>query len=56
MEGRTCGKCGVQPAGPGGVLCPGCKQTLTESLANYWRGADQAEAHSTAAQDTPIVS
>jgi hypothetical protein len=22
MEGRTCGKCGVQPAGPGGVLCP----------------------------------
>ncbi|MEV4053019.1 hypothetical protein AB0J55_17690 [Amycolatopsis sp. NPDC049688] len=22
--GPTCSKCGAAPAGPGGILCPGC--------------------------------
>lgn len=56
MEGRTCGKCGAQPAGPGGVLCPGCKQTLTERVANYWHGANQDEALSASGESAPILS
>lgn len=25
----TCSKCGEQPAGPGGILCPDCLAKLT---------------------------
>ncbi len=56
MEGQTCGKCGMRPAGLGGVLCPGCKQTLTERLADYWRSADPDEVPPLSHQDTPTVS
>jgi hypothetical protein len=24
----TCAKCGVNPAGPGGILCDGCREEI----------------------------
>lgn len=46
MDGPACAKCGEQPAGEGGVLCPACKQVLTARLRVYWthdaHGASQA--------------
>lgn len=35
-----CTKCGQQPVGPGGVLCPACRNALEQQLANYWHPAD----------------
>ena len=30
---KTCSKCGAAPAGPGGILCGGCKDAITAQLA-----------------------
>ncbi len=27
-DGPLCSKCGNVPAGPGGILCPGCKTMI----------------------------
>jgi hypothetical protein len=32
---RNCGKCDQRPAGPGGVLCPECRQLIEGQLANW---------------------
>lgn len=32
---RPCSKCGEQPAGPGGVLCPGCAAEIEARLDAY---------------------
>jgi len=28
IEGPMCSKCNENPAGPGGILCPGCVATI----------------------------
>jgi hypothetical protein len=43
---RTCAKCYAQPAGPGGILCPGCKtaiegRTWQQAWAGSWLGSGQ---------------
>lgn len=48
-EPKTCAKCGEQPAGPGGVLCPGCREALGERAARYWH-----DESPTAAVDSPV--
>ena len=30
---ETCAKCGQEPPGPGGILCPGCKQRIEAQQA-----------------------
>jgi hypothetical protein len=35
-ETSTCAKCGEQPAGPGRILCPGCRQRIERPLVSYW--------------------
>ncbi|MEU9688112.1 hypothetical protein [Amycolatopsis japonica] len=32
----TCFKCGKQPPGAGGVLCPSCLIKLRDNAASYW--------------------
>jgi hypothetical protein len=34
---RVCAKCGAEPAGPGGVLCPSCVEKLERQAAGYWQ-------------------
>ena len=41
MEAASCAKCGEQPAGEGGVLCPPCEQTLYARMRNYWTAEGQ---------------
>ena len=38
-EGPLCSKCGNVPAGPGGILCPGCK-TMIESQPALGTGGE----------------
>jgi hypothetical protein len=40
-EARTCAKCGLQPSGEGGILCPNCLTLLTENADNFWRDHPQ---------------
>ena len=32
---RNCGKCDERPPGPGGVLCPECRELIERQLANW---------------------
>jgi hypothetical protein len=33
---QTCTKCGHVPAGPGGILCTGCRDQIAINAQNYW--------------------
>lgn len=36
---KQCSKCGKKDAGPGGVLCPGCKTAIEAQVQNPWNKA-----------------
>ena len=43
-EPKTCSKCGEQPAGPGGVLCPSCVAEIEARLDAYRHHGDDADS------------
>ena len=36
---RMCSKCGEQPAGPGGILCPACVTAIEAARGGYRHSA-----------------
>ncbi|WP_170140334.1 hypothetical protein [Prauserella marina] len=32
-----CSKCGTKPAGPGGVLCDGCRGEMENAASMFWQ-------------------
>lgn len=36
MEGVMCSKCGTEPPGKGGVLCPACLKEIGARTLGYW--------------------
>lgn len=50
---RTCAKCGVQPAGDGGVLCLTCRQALEEQMADYWQADAPVQPDSATQEISP---
>jgi hypothetical protein len=41
--GALCAKCGTNPAGPGGILCPGCAAAIGARLRGV-AGREQPQA------------
>jgi len=39
MDGAMCSKCGTQPPGEGGVLCPDCLNEIGANTRNFWSTA-----------------
>jgi hypothetical protein len=44
-EPSTCSKCGVAPAGEGGVLCESCRAEIEAQLARLYGPDDSAIPH-----------
>jgi hypothetical protein len=47
-EGAICAKCGERPPGPGGILCPQCKQAIEDRVypgqaSSEDRGGDEGD-------------
>jgi len=50
-EGARCANCGERPPGPGGILCPPCKQAIEHRV--YQPATYAAVAERTGTASTP---
>jgi len=53
-DDRVCSKCGNEPAGPGGVLCPGCTSAIAHKAETFWNNyATTGQDLSTSPHEAP---
>ncbi|MEV4127073.1 hypothetical protein [Nocardia sp. NPDC049707] len=38
MSEKLCSKCDERPAGPGGILCPQCREQIDAYNVEHWGG------------------
>jgi len=53
MEGVMCSKCGTEPPGKGGVLCPDCLKEIGTRTLGYWN-TNTAEPQAAVVDDESV--